>query len=108
MPPKEGASATLHPALSRAWEEAAACLKRGGTYVLRTSPAGTVLMPVPAWKLRSMSAKEMLELTGAAEVSADAGACCADGAANDEIKIRRAAARKRRRQAKRARKRAAV
>ena len=108
MPPKGGASATLHPALSRAWEEAAACLKRGGTYVLRTSPAGTVLMPVPAWKLRNMSAKEMLELTGAAEAGADAGAGCADDAANDDIRIRRAAARRRRRQAKRARKRAAA
>ena len=83
-------------------------MKRGGTYVLRTSPAGTVLMPVPAWKLRSMSAKEMLELTGAAEAGAEAGAGRADDAANDDIKIRRAAARRRRRQAKRAQKKAAA
>ena len=76
--------------------------------MLRTSPAGTVLMPVPAWKLRSMSAKDMLELTGAVEPVADAGAGRADDAANDDFKRRRAAARKRRRQAKRARKGAAA
>jgi hypothetical protein len=93
--------------LSRAWEEAAACLRRGGTYVLRTSPTGTVLMPVPAWKLRSMSAKDMLELTGAVEEQQEPVAARADELTND-VKQRRAAARKRRRQAKRERRRAAA
>ena len=68
----------------------------------------TVLMPVPAWKLRSMTAKDMLELTGAVEDQADAGAGRAGGDASDDVKMRRAAARKRRRQAKRAQKRAAA
>jgi len=54
-----------------------------------------------------MTAKDMLELTGAVEEPLEPAACGADVAANDD-KVRRAAARKRRRQAKRERRRAAA
>ena len=94
VPGKGDTGATLHPALGRAWEEASACLRRGGTYILRTSPAGTVLMPVPAWKLRMMTAMDFLQLTGAAEEQPqDATAGSVADAASD-VKQRRAAARK--------------
>ena len=97
------AAAELHPALRRACDEAAAVVRGCGTFVLRNAPGRTVLLPLPAWKLRAMSAKELLEMTAEegsaagsgedAEEPRDGGAAGAD----DERRARRAAKRKRRR-----------
>ena len=63
----------LHPALERAWNEASACLARGGTFLLRTGPGYTNLLPIPAWRLRQFGAAELHALAGGAtELSADA------------------------------------
>ena len=97
------AAAELHPALRRAWDEAAAVVRGGGTFVLRNTPGRTVLLPLPAWKLRAMSAKELLEMTadeGAAAGSGEDAEEPRDGGAagaDDERRARRAAKRKRRR-----------
>ena len=41
-------------------------VRAGGTFVLRNTPGRTVLLPLPpAWKLRAMSAKELLEVAAA-------------------------------------------
>ena len=60
----------LHPALERAWNEASACLARGGTFLLRTGPGYTNLLPIPAWRLRQFGAAELYALAGGAGATA--------------------------------------
>ena len=79
--------ATLHPALERAWSEASACLARGGTFLLRTGPGYTNLLPIPAWRLRQFSAAELHALTGGAvPLDVDAGPEAANAPAADARK----------------------